>query len=90
MKNIYYWLKPSKYLVLLTPYHGYLKNLLICILNKFDSHFNPIEEGGHIKFFTFKTLNLLLNENGFQVIKFNGTGRIPLVWKSMVLLAREI
>jgi len=90
LKNIYYWLKPSKYLVLSTPYHGYLKNLLICIFNKFDSHFNPIEEGGHIKFFTFKNLNLLLKENGFQVIKFYGSGRIPLVWKSMVLLAKKI
>jgi len=54
LKNIYYCLKPSKYLVLSTPYHGYLKNLLICIINKFDSHFDPIEEGGHIKLFILK------------------------------------
>lgn len=38
-------------LVLTTPYHGYFKNLLIALLGKIDGHFNPLWEGGHIKFF---------------------------------------
>src|SRR5204863_3544320 len=35
-------LKPSGRFVCSTPYHGYLKNLLICLSNRFDSHFNPL------------------------------------------------
>jgi len=51
LANIYNWLKDDGYLILTTPYHGYLKNLAIALFNKFDNHFNPLWEGGHIKFF---------------------------------------
>ena len=31
-------LKPGGHLIVTTPYHGYLKNLLICLAGKWDSH----------------------------------------------------
>ncbi len=49
--NVASWLKDNGYLILTTPYHGYMKNILIALLNKFDKHYNPLRDGGHIKFF---------------------------------------
>lgn len=89
LQNINYWLKPGGYLILTTPYHGYIKNLAIALINGFDSHFNPNWEGGHVKFFSKKTLFEKLNFTGFTPIKFSGSGRIPFVWKSMVVTAQS-
>lgn len=72
-------------LILTTPYHGYLKNLVMALLNKMDSHFTVHWEGGHIKFFSKKTLTQLLSQNGFKDIKFIGCGRFPYLWKSMLI-----
>ena len=44
-------LRPGGLLILTTPYHGILKNLLIILL-KFDRHFDP--EGSHIRYFDKK------------------------------------
>jgi 2-polyprenyl-3-methyl-5-hydroxy-6-metoxy-1,4-benzoquinol methylase len=80
-------LTKNKYglLILSTPYHGYLKNLTISILNRWDVHLNPLWDGGHIKLWSRKTLNKLLIENGFSNIKFYGCGRVPYLWKSMII-----
>ena len=51
-------LKPGGKFLCTTPYHGYLKNILICVLNQFDNHFNPLRDGGHIKFWSLKTLTV--------------------------------
>lgn len=72
-------------LILTTPYHGYLKNLTMALLNKMDSHFTVNWEGGHIKFFSKKTLTELLIKNGFKDIIFIGCGRLPYLWKSMLI-----
>jgi 2-polyprenyl-3-methyl-5-hydroxy-6-metoxy-1,4-benzoquinol methylase len=82
-------LKPKGYLVITTPYHGYLKNLVLTTLNKWDAHHMPLWHGGHIKFWSRRTLAMLLAENGFRVIGFSGVGRVPYLWKSMVLLAQK-
>lgn len=72
-------------LILTTPYHGYLKNLVMALSNKMDAHFTVNWEGGHIKFFSRKTLTQLLSQNGFKNIKFVGCGRFPYLWKSMLM-----
>lgn len=74
-------------LILSTPYHGYLKNLAISLLGKWDTHANPLWDGGHIKLWSKKTITKLLEEQGFDVIDFIGCGRIPLLYKSMVVRA---
>jgi 2-polyprenyl-3-methyl-5-hydroxy-6-metoxy-1,4-benzoquinol methylase len=76
------------YLLLTTPYHGYLKNLILSILGKWDSHHTVFWDGGHIKFWSRKTLSRLLKEEGFEVEKFVGCGRVPYVWKSMLLISK--
>lgn len=83
-------LKPGGYVVISTPYHGYLKNLVLSIFGKWDFHHTALWHGGHIKFWSRKTLTQLLEANGFQVTQFIGVGRLPLLWKSMILVARKV
>ncbi len=78
------------YLVVTTPYHGYLKNLALAVLGKWDAHLTALWHGGHIKFWSRSTLTQLLEANGFKVVGFSGVGRCPWLWKSMVVVAQKI
>ena len=78
-------LLPGGVIVLSTPYHGYIKNLVLAATGKMDSHFTALWEGGHIKFWSKKTLGELLKKGGFKNIGFVGAGRTPFLWKSMVM-----
>lgn len=75
-------------LILSTPYHGYLKNLTLAVAGKWDSHANPLWDGGHIKLWSRETLSKLLEEKGFEITDFVGCGRLPYLWKSMIICAR--
>jgi 2-polyprenyl-3-methyl-5-hydroxy-6-metoxy-1,4-benzoquinol methylase len=72
-----------------TPYHGYWKNLALSLADGWDKHADPLFDGGHIKLFSRKTLTALLTEAGFQQIQFSGSGRLPYLWKSMVMEGRK-
>ncbi len=74
--------------ILTTPYHGYLKNLTIALANKMDYHLSALWEGGHIKFWSRRTLAILLREAGSHHLVFTGAGRIPYLWRHMVFSAR--
>src|SRR5262245_58608310 len=80
-------LRPGGRLLVTTPYHGYWKNLAIALVGKGDSHYNPLWDGGHIKFWSTRTLTEVLSETGFREIQFSGAGRVPYFWKSMVFTA---
>lgn len=77
-------------LIISTPYHGYWKNLLLVILNKWDSHHDATWHGGHIKFWSKRTLSNLLITKGFVIVDFKGCGRAPYFWKSMLLKAKLV
>lgn len=79
---------PGGTFILSTPYHGYLKNLALATTGAMDKHFTVLWDGGHIKFWSRKTLTMLLEEAGFRVVAFRGAGRAPYLWKSMVLAAQ--
>ena len=76
------------HLIISTPYHGYLKNLALAIFNGWDKHFTVMWDGGHIKFWSFKTICKLLTENDFKIVEFKGCGRLPYLWKSMVIRSK--
>ncbi len=78
----------ERHIILSTPYHGYLKNLVLAIVGKWDQHANPLWDGGHIKLWSKATLSTLLEEKGFEVIDFKGCGRMPYLYKSMLICAR--
>lgn len=82
-------LKPGGTLILSTPYHGYLKNLALAAAGALDHHFTALWDGGHIKFWSYPTLKRLLHEFGFADFSFFGAGRLPWLWKSMVVVARK-
>jgi SAM-dependent methyltransferase len=82
-------LKPNGYLVIGTPYHGYLKNLALSLTGKMDSHFASLDDGGHIKFFSVKTLSELLTRYGFIDLKFEYYGRAQWLWMNMICQARK-
>jgi 2-polyprenyl-3-methyl-5-hydroxy-6-metoxy-1,4-benzoquinol methylase len=81
-------LEPSGELIISTPYHGYLKNLLLSIYDKWDTHMNPLWYGGHIKLWSKNTLTTALTNAGFKFVAFKGCGRIPYFWKSMIIKAK--
>ena len=83
-------LPPGGLLVVSTPYHGYWKNLALSVFGKWDRHHTALWHGGHIKFWSRKTLASLLEDNGFRVIGFHGVGRLPYLWKSMILVAESV
>jgi 2-polyprenyl-6-hydroxyphenyl methylase/3-demethylubiquinone-9 3-methyltransferase len=88
-RNCYRFLKPGGRLIISTPYHGYLKNVALALSGSLDAHFTALWDYGHVKFWSRKTLSLLLAEAGFTVEQFHGAGRFPLFWKSMVLIAAK-
>ncbi|MBV8713446.1 MAG: methyltransferase domain-containing protein [Chloroflexi bacterium] len=89
VKRILDVLRPGGVFVVSTPYHGYVKNLALAATGRLDGHYGALWDGGHIKFWSRKTLTQLLGEAGFEVLRFQGAGRLPLLWKSMVITARK-
>jgi SAM-dependent methyltransferase len=83
-------LRPGGLLLVTTPYHGWLKNVAIAVLNKWDSHHSCLWDGGHIKFWSRASLSELLRQEGFEVIRFSGCGRCLWLWQSMVLVASKV
>lgn len=88
-QRCYEALRPGGWVVVTTPYHGYAKNLMLALTGRMDRHFTALWEGGHIKFWSARTLSELLRRAGFAPPRFVGLGRIPGCWKSMVLIARK-
>lgn len=73
-------------ILLTTPYHGFIKNLML-VLFGFDTHFSPT--GPHVRFFSNRTLFALLNKNGFEVEKYGYYGRFFPVPHSIFVFARK-
>jgi 2-polyprenyl-6-hydroxyphenyl methylase/3-demethylubiquinone-9 3-methyltransferase len=82
-------LSPGGVGIISTPYHGYLKNLAVVAAGRFDHHFDPLWEGGHLRFFSIPKLRALLSEAGFDGVEFQRIGRIPIVAKSVVAVVRS-
>ncbi len=79
--------EPGGTAIVSTPYHGYVKNLAMAVTGKMDAHFTVLWDHGHIKFWSIQTLTTLLTEAGFETIRFERVGRIPVLAKSMIAIA---
>lgn len=82
-------LKPQGCLILTTPYHGYIKNIALSILNRWDNHFAIDWFCGHLRFFSVKSLTKILKNEGFINNKFFFTGRFYPISKSMICVSRK-
>ncbi|MEH1849642.1 MAG: class I SAM-dependent methyltransferase [Nostoc sp.] len=84
VRNAKQCLKQNGHLIITTPYHGYLKNIMLAVSGKMDKHFTTLWDGGHIKFFSVATMTTLLETENYTNIKFSFVGRFPYLWKSML------
>jgi 2-polyprenyl-3-methyl-5-hydroxy-6-metoxy-1,4-benzoquinol methylase len=88
-------LRPNGWLLITTPFYGsYLKNFLCSLFDKWDDQFTALWDGGHIKFWSLRTLQLLLNEGGFELIEYKLVNRrsrwLARIWpNNIILLARK-
>lgn len=88
-RTVFDLLDPGGTAVVSTPYHGYLKNLALAVTGKLDAHFTALWDYGHIKFWSPRTLTSLLAEAGLTVERVVRVGRVPVLAKSMILVARK-
>ncbi|GAA0313973.1 class I SAM-dependent methyltransferase [Sphingomonas oligophenolica] len=88
-KAIFDLLEPGGIAIVSTPYHSYLKNLALAVSGRMESHFTALWEGGHIKFWSRKTLRTLFDDAGMDEIAFYRVGRVPVLAKSMVSVFRK-
>lgn len=79
-------LAPGGILVLTTPYHGLIKNIVIDLFN-YAKHYDPF--AGHIRFFDKRSLDRVLRHCGFTPIKWMGYGRPWPLYKSFFVVASK-
>lgn len=82
-------LEPGGHALISTPYHGYLKNLLLALTGGMDRHFTALWDHGHIKFWSPATITQLLGEVGLSVLRVHRVGRLAPLAKSMLVVARR-
>jgi len=90
LKKIYELSNESTKIIISTPFHGFVKNLTLLLAGKFDDHFSPLWEHGHIKFFSKSTLSKMLIRNNFKIIDILYSGRVYPISKSMIFVVRKI
>jgi SAM-dependent methyltransferase len=89
LKQVKKYLRPDGYFLLTTPYHGYIKNLVLSVFNLWDRHFSVRNEVGHLRFFSVKSLSGMLKDAGLSNIKLYFSGRCLYLWKSMICLCQN-
>ncbi|MFK7954463.1 MAG: class I SAM-dependent methyltransferase [Lysobacterales bacterium] len=82
-------LNPGGVALISTPYHGYLKNLFLALTGKLEAHWDPLWDGGHIKFWSKDSLTRLLTEQNLTVESIYPVGRVPPLAKSMIAVAKR-
>ena len=65
---------------------AYFLILMMELSGKMGQYCTALLDGGYIKFWSYKILSALLENNGFRVENFYGAGRLPWLWKSMILI----
>jgi 2-polyprenyl-6-hydroxyphenyl methylase/3-demethylubiquinone-9 3-methyltransferase len=88
-KTFFALIAPGGLGVLSTPHHGYWKNLALAVSGKMDAHFTALWDGGHVKFWSIKTLRVLLEEAGAINVQFVRVGRLPPLAKSMIAIVEK-
>jgi len=83
LKEMYRVLKPGGILVINTPNIAFVKKRLLLVLGRFPSTSQPNEgigddvlfDGGHLHYFTFRSLQIALQKAGFATLRKIGYGR---------------
>ena len=94
-EEMYRVLKPGGLLVINTPNIAFLKKRVLLMAGRFPSTSQTNEglgsdilfDGGHLHYFTFRSLRLLLEKSGFRMVKKGGYGRFGVMhnfWPSLL------
>lgn len=86
LRNMHSNLRTGGSIIVITNYHGYLKNLAISLLGGWDKHFAVLDHDNgniNIRFFSRRTLAALLLEVGFREPQFKFGGAVPFLWRGM-------
>jgi len=89
VRNAFDLLKPGGALLISTPYNGYLKNVVLSVTGHMDAHFTALWDGGHVKFWSRKAVSAVRLGAGFKDFTFIGAGRLPFLWKSMIIICKK-
>jgi SAM-dependent methyltransferase len=82
--------EPGATAIVSTPYHGYWKNLALSLVpGAWDRHHHPLNDHGHIKFWSMPTLGALLSSAGFPRMSFLRVGRLGPLAKAMIAIAEK-
>lgn len=95
VEEMYRVLKPGGLLVLNTPNIAFLKKRVLLMTGRFPSTSQINEglgsdilfDGGHLHYFSFRSLRLLLEKFGFKMVKKIGYGRLGVIhnfWPSLL------
>jgi len=79
-------LRPAGRLLVTTPAHGRLRRTVIA-LARFESHFAPL--GQHLRFYTRRSLDRLLDDFGFDDVRITAVGGLPLLRETLFAEARR-
>lgn len=95
VQEMYRVLRPAGRLIINTPNIAFIKKRFLLFVGKFPSTSQPNEgvsddilfDGGHLHYFTFRSLRLILEKIGFKVEKECGYGplaRIHNIWPQLL------
>lgn len=88
-------LKPGGTMVVNTPNIAFIKKRLLLLLGRFPSTSQPNEgigsdilyDGGHLHYFTFRALRIILEKAGFEMLRKVGYGKLGYIhniWPSLM------
>jgi 2-polyprenyl-3-methyl-5-hydroxy-6-metoxy-1,4-benzoquinol methylase len=78
-------LRPGGFMLVTTPYHGYLKNLGLALSGRMDLRWQALDEHGRLKFFSRRSLVSLMQQSGVVDVRFQAIGRTPPFARSMLV-----
>ncbi len=80
-------LKKGGLLVCSTPYHGKLKMIAVALVD-IKRHFHP--EHPHVRYYTNKSLRMILHKYGFEIVKEKYLGRVPTLSNNMFFISKKV
>lgn len=89
LETMFRLIEPDGLGIVSTPFPQILEEPRAVARRQVGPHHDPLWKGGHIRFFSEKTLTRALENAGFTNIGFRRAGRIPVVAKSTIAVFRR-
>lgn len=80
-------LRPGGLLVVVAPYHGYVKTLALALAGRLHERFDPLLERGRLKAFSRESLTGLMSGFDLNDVHCETIGRIPPLARAMMVAA---